>query len=675
MRSRSVLGAALAISAVIAACAPWATGCSDGSSGPATSADCDASNQAFVRKAMLAVVGRRPWGQAEVDAYEDVLDALVTNGADRATARKLVVEVMMQDPAYLQRWEDFFMDALGVARVNTIRNNMYQQVEASACYGSPSSQPADDGSLAAWVRDNYPSATDSPRPGFTLGDLLSSCIVLDDVSPIYRAHLFNMMTLPLQGANVDPMDLELARRTDFGQNFEQRYLQRDPTCMPCHNSETSVTYDPDPVKNRAWPMPGYFEQALYGSSSGADPIRSRSLFRFLDVAVNTGKAPWGWNPQLCGTFAVPQQTDPLGVDAYFGSIHDDTDDPQRGLRASVWALEVALRRGIDGLAGDGLKLSGHTVEDPDQALAYLVGASITEQVWTEVVGTRLTIANHFPRTEAQRDILKALTDHFVESHFSLKTLLLDIVLRPEFNLKAPDEGCGGTLYSLPRVFDPWTNAEADPSRRGNSPADDVHPLSGRVLVRSLHRAMQWPFAPDFPNTSSQPFETGVGLFMQKSQPGFAGLDFQARLWWESAYGSCPSLGSGDFIHDLVDRAKKTSGATVGDAIVALKDRLIGEPWIGDAEKPALEQLIGDQLEQRNFDKLDSELRIACGAYVASPQFLLGGIAPPDSRTVPKLSAPEHDYGSTCSTIAHGLDRDGAPYRLTCGAGSVKIAIR
>src|SRR5690606_23320563 len=111
--------------------------------------------------------------------------------------------------------------------------------------------------------------------------------------------------------------------------------------------------------------------------------------------------------------------------------------------------------------------------DPDRAFATLVALSIVEKVWIETMGTPLTIAHHFPRTVEQRDLLELLTDRFVRARFSLQSLLLDIVSQPVFNLLPPSAGCSETPYALPRVFDPWTDAEQDPAKRGNSPADAV----------------------------------------------------------------------------------------------------------------------------------------------------------------------------------------------------------
>src|SRR5262249_24800558 len=157
--------------------------------------------------------------------------------------------------------------------------------------------------------------------------------------------------------------------------------------------------------NRFWPVPGLFELAIYGDSSAPDdPLRYRSMFRSIDVADGGGTAPWGWNANACGVFEVPTAPDPLGIDTIFGSLRSSPDDPEAGKRASVWGLELALRRGIDGLAAHGLVRSADSrIAISDDAFAYLVTMNIVEKVWTEVVGFPLTIANYFPRSEVQRD--------------------------------------------------------------------------------------------------------------------------------------------------------------------------------------------------------------------------------------------------------------------------------
>ena len=652
-----------------------------------TGEDCQSSDQAWIRRAIVAIGGRRAWGQAEINAYEDVVKGVrlasgedpqkpAPVGKDLDPARLLVANAMMAEDAYRERWSDFVMDALHTVRIET--------KSQEACYGPPSSTAVDDGAIAKWVRDNDSTAQTPPLPGFTMGDLLSSALQLDDLSVVYRGHLFAMMSLPIEGANVDFLAMERIRRQDFGAVFDSAYIHRDVVCLSCHNSELSVTHDDDPLKNRAWPVPGLFELSLFGSSNGKhspdelstkgpDDLRAHSMLRVADV-VGNGMLPYGWAGQ-CGSFTVPQAPDPLNIDTYFGSIKSTAADPTKGLRASVWDLEASLHRGVDLLAAHGLtRLPGDELADPDEAFAYLVAENIVEKAWDEILGTRLTIANYFARTAVQRDVLQALTDHFVAKHFSLKTLIFDILAHPAFNLKAPDEGCGLADYELPNLFDPWTKSDNDPLKRGNSPADGVFALSARPLVRSLHKAMEWPARPEFPGDDDETsFQSAVGLFLKDADPGYRGLDFQGRLTWEATYGGCPNLSGTDFINKIVARAGDVPDATLGDGVLALKDRLLGEPAIEPTvEKPALEALLGAPLGSTNLGDLDAKLRTVCGVLVSTPQLMLGGIPPKDTRAVPKLTPADTTYQGTCGYLAGYFAGASAAYVVTCGATSTTV---
>jgi hypothetical protein len=647
--------------------------------------DCQASDQAWVRRAILAIDGRRAWGQAEVNAYEDVIKAVravdpksdgnppKVDGGDLEDARRIAAEAMMESSAFRLRWSDFLLEALHVNRIE-IKSQ-------ETCYGPPNPDAIDDGSIAAYVRDHDPVSAAPPLHDFTMGQLLSSALELDDLSVVYRANLFAMMSLPINGANVDFPAMERIRRQDFGAVFATAYLHRDLVCLNCHNSEFSVTFDQDPAKNRHWPVPGLFEQALYGSSTGKHPpdeaatkgpddLRAYSVFRYADVVDGNGQPPWGW-AQSCGRFKQPQSDDPLGIDAFFGSVRSTADAPGLGLRASIWDVERALHRGVDELAAHGLRRGpGGVLADPDEALAYLVAESIVEKVWNEAMGHPLTIANYFPRNQIQRDTLMALTEHFVATHFSLRALLLDIVAHPAFNLQAPDEGCGAAPYELPALFDPWTISDSDLGRRSNSPADAIFAVSSRPLLRSLHGSMGWPPLDEYPHDDdTTAFEVALGFFIKDGDPGFRGLDFQGRLTWENAYARCADqTGGNDFIAKLVSAAQARPGTTVGDAVAAVQDRLIGEPAVDPALKADLEALTGGSLDATDLTGLDAKLRAVCGVLVSTPQYMLGGIVPKDTRTVPALTPMEASYDATCAAVAQAAAA--GAYTVTCGSGTV-----
>lgn len=115
------------------------------------------------------------------------------------------------------------------------------------------------------------------------------------------------------------------------------------------------------------------------------------------------------------------------------------------------------------------------------------------------------------------------------------------------------------------------------------------------------------------------------------------------------------------------------GATVADGITALKDRLLGEPTIEpSAEKPALEALLGGSLASTDLGGLDAKLRTVCGVLVSTPQLMLGGIPPRDTRDLPRLTPPDVTYQGTCGYLSGYLAGTGTPYVVACGAASLTV---
>jgi len=205
---------------------------------------------------------------------------------------------------------EFFRDALHVNRRET--------KDQQGCYGAPKRGAFDDGALAAWVRGHAPTDAVGKKLKFSMQDLLSSALELDDLSVVYRANLFAMVAKPIDGANVDFLELERIRRQDFGAVFDATYLRRDVVCLGCHNSETSVTYDPDPAKNRSWPVPGLFEKALFGASDATHPpeeaatkgddfMRAHSMLRVAGVVQLFPRGggdevrPWEWRARAASS--------------------------------------------------------------------------------------------------------------------------------------------------------------------------------------------------------------------------------------------------------------------------------------------------------------------------------------------------------------------------------------
>ena len=668
----------------------------DGGNGGQTFDQCGGDPASFARQAFLALDGRRPLSQAEVDVYVDLYKAAKDLGDD---PKATVARAIMNRPEFADRWIDVAMDAMHVQRLD-IQNEggCWDQRAVSAV------TPA----LATAVRDNPASSAATGQP-FTMLDLAASAIALDDLSPIYRAQIFSLVSYPIPAANVPPVEAELARREDFGDRFDTAFLHRDVVCLQCHNSEHSVTDNDDETLDRHWPVPGTPEKAVYGVSTGVEIERAHAVFRVQDFVGGTATTPWHWDPS-CGRFAAPSgiANDPAGIDAKLASIS--------GLRPTVFDLEASLRRGFAAL-----RTGAPTgpIADPDTALAWLVTLKVTEDVWKQATGTQLTIANYFPRNKASSDLLYKLASTFATSGYSLKTLLAAIVETDYFNRLPPEAQCGDSPYTYPNVFDPWVIADSDMAKRKNGPGDAVTVIDARTLVTATKAALEWPPPPvasRFPDygepgcetltcaqlkqqctfgsccTSAHaacptsgppsplpavevPFQRGVGMFLRNSERGFRGLDFQARLNWEDRYGACtkPAWVTQDFIDRLAAAGAADASATLGDVAAALKDRLIGEPAIAaGAEHDGIGALIGS-LDGPASTANAASLRKLCGVLVESPQFLLQGVAGKGGDR-PKLTPASAGYDAVCADLAaHGIGVAGRV--VTCGPTVVLAAGR
>lgn len=631
-----------------------------GGAEPAAWYKCQTSDQAFVRQAITAVLGRRAYSQAEVDAYVDLIgqiDAIegVTDeanppGSPLRKSRRVLLDVLFRDPQYKAFWTEVYRDIIRVQRVD--------QTNQAACYGTP--QHANPVSVATYVRNNPASVGESAIGQFTMYDVLDGALQIDDMTPLYTANLFNMVSKTYDGANATEVVLELNRRSDFGAWFDAVYLNRDVVCLGCHNSEFSVTAHPDPAKNRHFPLPGLVEKALFGASTGPESKggyegvdRMHAMLRFNHFVNNCTlrtqqgqpttpqqagitcppgdtqvyncprgaggliceseykrrlARPWGWNAN-CGVFAEKDAVrfDIAGVEAKFGNI--------TGFRSSPWDLSESLRVGFDKLHKEGLGVApSGEVSDPDKAFAWLVAMNIAEKVWIQIVGKPLTIPTRYPRNAAARDQLAHLTQTFINSGYSNRRLIEAVLASPYANLTAPDEGCG-ELFAAPAVFDPWIIAEEDPVRRKNNVGDGIVSLTARTAANIVYSALGWkhsvPF-PELPRNANpenpehlilireRTFTTETGYFLKNSEGGFRGFDFQARLGWENRFGTCQKLlthtGEPDFIDQLATSVTKGGVATVGDMIKALKDRLIGETDISASERTALEAILGASLD-------------------------------------------------------------------------------
>jgi hypothetical protein len=682
---------------------PACSGCDGGGAdddepGPDSTFDqCKSEPGAFVRDAMLAILGRRPASQHEVDAYValyEQVDAARAAGSSEADPREVVARALLARPEKLERWTVHVMDVLRVPRIETQR--------MGACYGVSAESDATE-SIATYVRDNAATATGGGR-AFTMLDLVKSSITLDDLSPIYRGHLFALVAHEIPAANVPDVEAELARREDFGNTFDQTYLNRDIVCLGCHNSQAAITDREEPELDRHWPLAGHVDAAVYGMSTGIDAERAHAPFRYDGFVVRTnGRTPWGMATS-CGRFTTTAVGDDIAmIDGYFASL--------RGKRLTVFDLEAALGRGFEAIRGTGLVVDAEgAVADPDAAFAYMVATSIAEGVWREAVGSPLTIANYFPRNQAMRDQLQRITDRFVQHGYSLDELLVAIVTSDYFSRLPPEAGCGPGPYTYPAVFDPWVIDDADEQRHGNGPGDAVAAVSPRTLISAAYAGLEWSKAvsEQFPmdeeacegascselgascqfgsccetymvQCQGEPptldpeelgFQRGIGAFIKNGERGFRGLDFQARLAWEDRFGACakPMRVTGP---DLVDRALEagamTDGATVGDVIAVVKDRLVGEPVDTSGEEAAaIAALVGQPLDAPAAMLSAPALRRFCGVVMSSPQFVLGGLAG-RGGAAGRITLAGDGFDDACARIA-AVAIPG--WTVTCATGAL-----
>ena len=275
------------IQAVVVVVVAFAAGCweldrSDRAAAPdGPPSECDAGDAAFVVDATLSLLGQRPGSHAEIELGTTTIAAL--EGEFPGEGRRRWALQLMEHPAFVDRWSELLLDNLYVPRTG---------IQAMGeCYGTtrlPDPVAAGEVGLAEFVRDS--AAIDASfADSFTFRDLLKQSLVLDDLSPGYRAHLFALLTRLNGCVNVDPVGQELAYRDEIGHTFEAAYLNRDPVCLTCHTSSFAVTDSDDPETDRHWPLRGRFEDSVFGGSGIDDPHVPRAVFR-VDGFVNVGGA-------------------------------------------------------------------------------------------------------------------------------------------------------------------------------------------------------------------------------------------------------------------------------------------------------------------------------------------------------------------------------------------------
>jgi len=153
------------------------------------------------------------------------------------------------------------------------------------------------------------------------------------------------------------------------------------------------------------------------------------------------------------------------------------------------------------------------------------------------------------------------------------------------------------------------------------------------------------------------------VFLRQSQPGFTGSDFQAFLSFEDAYGTCrypfARFPTPDLLDDLLVRGAK---GPIEDVVRALRDRIVSDEALTEAEKVLVAELVGADLSTP-VAKAPADLRDAlgtyCGALALSPQAWLV-VEPRIGATIPALAV---GLEADCALLASLLAVEGVT--VTC----------
>ncbi|HEX6706046.1 MAG TPA: hypothetical protein VF169_14895 [Albitalea sp.] len=307
----------------------------------------DNGDWAYARQLFPILYGRKARGHEELKVIVDMI-ALV--------GRDATVRGMMDLPEFADHWTELLLNHMRASKESAGADSQSQQ----SCFPAALQPAGQAPELARWIRDHAPDAGaaqcgGSPCGSFMMSDVLRSAVLLDDLSPAYRAYLFAMQNRPISGNQVS----ESNQRSSIYKRFESVFLHRRNECLACHNSAASVT-GPSSFWNRSHPVPVFLEQSVFGADSGrVDEAELRAPFRVSGVNGG-GTSPWGLGS--CGSFARPATDDTELTGAQIGFM-----TKAFGKRGSVFDIEGELHRGVDGLR-DGLgRCSGPIVPAPTAA--------------------------------------------------------------------------------------------------------------------------------------------------------------------------------------------------------------------------------------------------------------------------------------------------------------------
>lgn len=398
--------------------------------------------------------------------------------------------------------------------------------------------------------------------------------------------------------------------------------------------------DPDPGKNPFWPIPGHFEEAVYGQHDMATKPGWRAVFRRHQFVLGASSleqvgsmvepppeipglgdliAPWGLS-DTCGRF-VPEAKvadDPLGeASAWI--------DDQLGKKGSIWVVERKLREGVDMLRVQALGVVPGTYKvEGRKAFAWLWSQRVVRQVWRE--------------------------------------LAVAIVTDAVFNRAPPAAGCD---HTNPYPLDP--------------------------VPRRTYAALGWALPGEAVSDAEAASQGEIGVFNTDALPEHDGLDLQTLMGWENRHGACVAPTTW---HDKFPGAQPGYTSCKGrcgggggeygfqcfcDGSCALFDDCCAD-FEASCELDVSAAPGGDTLDQLEAAALAAGRRARLAAADApllwvllkSPQYLMTGATPAKSDNAePTLAPPDASYAAACATLVGPAQEAG--HALQCSAGSLAIS--
>jgi hypothetical protein len=193
----------------------------------------DAGDPAFVHQALQRLLCRKPRGVAEIRALNDVL---------ALHGRGVVVDLLMDQPEFVDCWVPIVADAMQIARAGDLsqRRSCVNEPQylvdglGNAC----STCDAEARSLADHIRDQAPKVTLFDPDGngvgnpWNLHDSVRAAILVDDLHVAWRPWLFALAGRPH----------ELGRAAaDIRDNYLATAFNVKTECVSCHSSTYSKT--------------------------------------------------------------------------------------------------------------------------------------------------------------------------------------------------------------------------------------------------------------------------------------------------------------------------------------------------------------------------------------------------------------------------------------------------